>query len=122
MLNAEIPNVTFGAHYDTFHIDDRGYNQVDSIKELGGRIIHVHVNGTGRRPAGGEGDELNWQAICSTLTEDACYTGIATNEPFCDTVRKNVPALGEGLPPAVAEPGGIIKTAETITAAGLLAS
>lgn len=112
-LNAEIEGDRFGIHYDTFHFDCRGYNQVASIKALGRRITHLHVNGTGRRPAGGDGDKLNWSEICAAVTEHT-RVEVATNEPFCALVRANSPELGDGLPEPVDEPGGIQTTADTL--------
>lgn len=109
----------FGAHYDTHHIQSRQWDQVETINMLGRRIIHLHVNGTLRRPAGGEGDEMEWGKIISAL-ESATQGRViaAINEPFCALVRKECPPLGVGLPEPVEEPAGMRKTRETLVTHG----
>ncbi len=115
-LNGELVSC-YGEHYDTFHMDQRGFDQVKSIALMGDSIYHLHANGTGRRPAGGEGDEIDWSGIHAALVQVG-FNGVITNEPFCDLVRNECPALGDGLPPAAEEPGGILKTRETLETVG----
>lgn len=104
----------FGFHFDTFHIDARGYDQVVCIKALGKLITHLHVNGTGRRPAGGDGDKIDWPNVTKALSSAGIDRLGATNEPFCALVRQNNPTLGTGLPDPVEEPGGILQTRKTL--------
>ncbi len=118
-LNEAHGTKCFYAHYDTFHINERGIDQATAIQQLGRRILHLHLNGTGRRPAGGEGDTLDWAAIMAALQENVMDGRSATNEPFCDLVRGHSPELGDGLPPAVQEPGGMITTRETLEQNGV---
>lgn len=110
---------TFGAHFDTVHVAAHGWDQGATIGLLGKRIIHVHVNGTLRRPAGGEGDLVNWSEVVVALTA-ATQGRIITciNEPFCALVRQNCAPLGVGLPAPVEEPGGMILTRKTLVANG----
>ncbi len=109
----------FGAHWDSFHMEERGINQAASVQALDGRILHLHFNGVGRRPAGGEGDTIDWAAIIAALIERGYDNLTATNEPFCQVVRDNCAPLGEGLPPAVSEPGGMTTTRETLERCGV---
>lgn len=118
-LNASTGTQSFGAHWDSVHMRWRKFDLVYTIQKLGGRILHLHLNGDDRRPAGGDGDTVNWRAVISAL-KDAGLNGLtATNEPFCQVVRDNCPPLGEGLPPAVSEPGGMITTRETLEKCGV---
>ncbi len=117
-LNTAIHGNMFGILLDTFHVERRGYDQVQTIRTLGHRIIHLHLNGKDRRPAGGEGDTIEWPAVVAALNE-AGVEADATYEPFCKTVREKNSALGKGLPAPVDEPGGIVTTRQTLEASGM---
>lgn len=118
-LNADIPNCRFGAHFDTFHIDQRGYNQVEAIRTLGKRITHLHLNGSGRLPPGYAGETIKWDEIIPALKAVGLDGLTTTYEPFCADVRKACPPLGVGLPDAVEEPSGIVQTYKYLTKRGI---
>ncbi len=110
----------FGFHFDTFHFRDRGYDIVAAIKRFGKRILHFHANGKDRVPPGHDLDDITWggDGVVATLKATG-YDGIATNEPFCEAVRKAEPSLGAGLPDAMPEPEGLEMTASNLAALGL---
>ncbi|OGJ59777.1 hypothetical protein A2881_00715 [Candidatus Peribacteria bacterium RIFCSPHIGHO2_01_FULL_55_13] len=110
----------FGAHLDTFHMDELGRGQGNVIERLGARILHLHLNGTGRRPAGANGDNVDWQEVIEALQEVDINELVATNEPFCQLVRDECPPLAEGLPSAVDEPGGMIATRQMLEGLGVM--
>ncbi|MFH1444344.1 MAG: sugar phosphate isomerase/epimerase [Candidatus Peregrinibacteria bacterium] len=118
-LNTAIHGNMFGVLLDTFHVAERGYDQVATVRTLGKRIIHLHLNGAKRRPAGGDGDTIQWPELVVALDELGLERVDATYEPFCALVREKNSALGEGLPAPVDEPGGIVTTRETLTASGM---
>ncbi len=118
-LNAAITGVQFGAHFDTHHMLERGYSLVGVIRLLGKLIIHLHFNGTLRRPAGGEGDTVEWRPVVDTLHDEGVDNLGCANEPFCALVRLNCSELGDGLPPPVDEPGGMVTTRKTLEANGV---
>ena len=62
---------------------------------------------------------MEWKRIIEALDEAGIKADIASNEPFCDWVRESCPTLGVGLPPAAEEPGGIVKTRQTLEANGV---
>lgn len=128
MLNRGITGDRFGFHYDSFHLDERGFQQGIALRRLGKRTLHLHINGSGRRPAGGEGDTIDWTGRNGVLTvfkelnllrEIGTRVLVATNEPFCALVRQNCPLLGVGLPDPVDEPGGINTTCQMLEKNGV---
>jgi hypothetical protein len=98
---------------------ERGYSLVDVIRLLGKLIIHLHFNGTLRRPAGGEGDTVQWRPVVETFQEVGVDNLACANEPFCELVRLKCSELGDGLPPPVDEPGGMVTTRQTLQASGV---
>lgn len=118
-LNGDIPGVRFGAHFDTFHIDQRQYNQADVIRTLGKRITHLHLNGAGRLPPGHQEDTIQWREVITALKEVGLNGLTTTYEPFCADVRAACPPLGDGLPDAVDEPGGIVQTFKYLSRQGV---
>lgn len=118
-LNTDIPDCRFGAHLDTFHIDQREYNQVSVIQILGKRITHLHLNGAGRLPPGHQEDSIQWREIVAALKEVGLNNLTTTYEPFCADVRAACPPLGVGLPAAVDEPGGIVQTFRHLSRQGI---
>ena len=112
----------FGFHYDSFHFDERQFKQDVCIRRLGNRIMHLHINGSGRRPAGGEGDTINWtgqNGILTGLKEVGVDGCVATNEPFCALVRQSCAPLGAGLPDPVEEPDGMNITRQMLEKNGV---
>ncbi|PIR53322.1 hypothetical protein COU76_01690 [Candidatus Peregrinibacteria bacterium CG10_big_fil_rev_8_21_14_0_10_49_10] len=119
-----LPEDVFGFHFDTFHFRDRGHRIVGSILRLKGRIFHFHANGKDRVPPGHDLDDIEWEGedgVVSALELAGFVNGVATNEPFCDDVRKAEPSLGEGLPPAMPEPAGLKMTVDNLKRFGLVA-
>ncbi|MBI3619322.1 sugar phosphate isomerase/epimerase [Candidatus Peregrinibacteria bacterium] len=122
MLNSKISGDLFGVHYDSFHFEERRFEQGVCIRRLGKRIFHLHLNGSGRRPAGGQDDTIDWSGqngVIPALKEVGVDGLTATNEPFCALVRANSPELGTGLPDPVDEPGGINTTRQTLEKNGV---
>jgi sugar phosphate isomerase/epimerase len=119
MLNNFLGCGIFGAHIDTFHCTERGINPTSVIRQLRQHTFHLHLNGSKRRPAGSEGDTVNWQEFVTTCKAVGLNDRMAGYEPFSQTVRDNCPPLGVGLPPAVEEPAGMIFAKQTLEAAGM---
>ena len=103
-------NGQFRAHLDIFHALKRGMDPVGAVLQAGPLLGYVHAHGDNRIVPGtwllpsedGEArliDPVNWWNVGNALDEVE-YAGPITCEPFCDAIRRDIPVLGVGLPPA----------------------
>lgn len=96
------------AHGDTFHMIERGEVPHEAIEYAGKRLGYFHAHGSDRVAPGAywlDGnpnatDKVNWHLVACTLNAVG-YEGPVVPEPFGAAIREQVPALGEGLPPAI---------------------
>lgn len=107
VLQIDLPFVKI--HGDTFHMLKRNERPQDVIRQAGGFLLgYLHAHGSDRLPPsivnmGGKNgvtDEISWQLMGDALNA-IDYRGPIVSEPFGAEVRALIPALGEGLPPAV---------------------
>lgn len=95
-------------HADTFHMIKCNEDPWKVVRYAGDRIAYLHAHGTDRVAPGAyclDGvkeatDLVNWHLVASTLI-GTTFEGPVVPEPFGATIREQVPALGEGLPPAI---------------------
>lgn len=108
-LLGEVKHPQIGWHGDVFHMIERGEDPVASIRYAGSHLKCLHAHSQKRVAPGAfylDGireatDTVNWWLIGQMLDRRG-YKGPVTPEPFGEAIRKLVPALGEGLPPAIA--------------------
>jgi len=101
----------FWWHADIYHMRQRGEKPHEAIRKGARYLRYLHAHGDHRLPPGAyrlagnddATDEVNWHLVSLALNE-AQYTGPVVPEPFGADIRAQVPALGEGLPPAI-DPG-----------------
>jgi len=102
------PNIR--VHADVYHMTMRRELPWRALLHAGKRVAYLHAQGTDRVAPGvykldslpEATDRVNWYLIGKALDEIG-YTGPVVSEPFGEQIRKEVPALGEGLPPAIDE-------------------
>jgi sugar phosphate isomerase/epimerase len=95
-------------HADVFHAHERHENPCAVLQMAGKRLGYLHAHGTKRQYPGafhvsGDAnatDTTNWHLIACVL-DDIKFDGPIVPEPFGEVVRREIPALGDGLPPAV---------------------
>lgn len=98
------PNVK--VHADIFHMLERGENPFTALMTAGSRLGYVHAHGAKRvapgtnDPANNAFDTADWTSIGRALNQ-IHYNGPIVPEPFGAEIRATIPALGEGLPPAI---------------------
>lgn len=104
-ISEELPRIGF--HGDLFHMNERGENPAKVIRTAKALLCYLHAHGTKRVMPGmglnlgadiDECDYTDWASIANALDEIG-YVGPIVPEPFGEAVRKQIPALGEGLPP-----------------------
>jgi sugar phosphate isomerase/epimerase len=97
-------------HGDIFHMLERNENPHDMLMMAGKRLAYLHAHGTKRQPPGWydaqnrfNTDWVDWNLVAQALNR-IDYEGPIVPEPFGEEIRKAIPALGQGLPPAMPAP------------------
>lgn len=108
LLLERINHVHIKANGDVFHMMKCCEVPQRAIERMAHYLGYLHAHGSNRIVPGAyrlDGiadatDDVNWHQVSCALASIG-YTGPVVPEPFGATIRKQVPALGEGLPPAI---------------------